>query len=67
MPEAAQDYHSFLLRLWQTVEGGRLVWRASLEDVKSGEIHRFTSMDLLVNYLHERTGLIIGGNRHDIR
>ena len=45
-------YRAYLLRLWQVRSGGQLVWRASLEDVHSGERHGFaTLVDLLITYL----------------
>lgn len=39
---------SYLLRLWQAGIGGRMVWRASLENSQTGERRGFvTLVDLL--------------------
>ena len=38
-------YYSFLLRLWQVKEDGGQEWRASLENVESGEKRGFTSVE----------------------
>jgi len=48
-------YLSFLLRLWQ-VKGEGPGWRASLEDVQSGELLGFTGLAELVAYLQALTG-----------
>jgi len=50
-----KGYYSYLLRLWQASTAGGTVWRASLEDVPTGERRAFTDMDDLVAYLRERT------------
>ena len=50
------NYRSFLLRLWRVKpdgEGGG--WRASLESVGSGELHGFTSLQALFDYLPQLT------------
>ena len=44
-------YLSYLLRLWQTSDGGRLVWRASLESPSTQERQGFASMQELFNFL----------------
>ena len=67
MQKATKNYHSFLLRMWQTNDDGRLTWRASLKDVKTAEIHRFASMELLFKYLQDSTRLIIAGNQHNTK
>ena len=50
------DYVSFLLRLWQSDENGRLVWRASLECAQTVEKLYFASLGLLLDYLLRVTG-----------
>jgi hypothetical protein len=50
MPPPRDDYYSFLLRLWLVPDGEQVKWRASLEDVQSGEIKGFSDVeDLLVH------------------
>jgi len=55
-----QRYRVYLLRLWQ-VDGddGRPVWRAALEDARTGERHGFADLARLCAFLEaqRRTGL----------
>lgn len=46
----------FLLRLWPVLSGGQLVWRASLEDPRTGKHLGFGNLDDLVAYLRMQTG-----------
>ena len=48
-------YYSFLLRLWQVKENGGQEWRATLENVESGEKRGFTSVEGLLAYLSQVT------------
>ena len=51
------DYFSYLLRLWLSgVEGSR-EWRASLEEVDSGDIHGFSCLEELYDYLKTQTNI----------
>lgn len=49
----ANNYHSYLLRLWraETDEGGN--WRASLETVGSGEKRGFAQLEKLFLFLEQ--------------
>ena len=47
-----QRYLSYLLRLWQTTDGGEPVWRASLESPGTGERRGFASLKELCDFLH---------------
>jgi hypothetical protein len=49
-------YRVYLLRLWQA-EGkdGQPVWRASLEDARSGERHAFADLERLCVFLEQQT------------
>jgi len=46
-----QRYLSYLLRLWQTSDGQKLVWRASLESPGSGKRRGFASLKALFDFL----------------
>jgi hypothetical protein len=46
-----QRYLSYLLRLWQTSDGKKTVWRASLQSPSSEERHGFASLEELVSFL----------------
>ena len=48
-------YHSFLLRLWQVKEDGGQEWRATLENVESGEKRGFTNVEDLLAFLSQVT------------
>jgi hypothetical protein len=41
MEQERVAYLSYLLRLWQTRSGEKLVWRASLENARTGVRHSF--------------------------
>jgi hypothetical protein len=55
-PDKPKSRHfSYLLRLWQTVDGENVVWRASLERPGSTERLGFVSLADLVAYLEQKT------------
>jgi hypothetical protein len=54
--EEQRRYLSYLLRLWQIESGGRLVWRASLEDARTGARQGFGTIDALLVFLREQIG-----------
>jgi hypothetical protein len=56
--EAPPIYLSYLLRLWQIQEESGLAWRASLEEVKTGEKRSFTSLEELIADLRRSTELV---------
>ncbi len=49
-------YMSYLLRMWQTRDGEKQVWRASLESPGIGERRGFASLQDLFDFLDARTG-----------
>jgi hypothetical protein len=48
-------YLSYLLRLWQTSDGEKQVWRASLESPGAGERQGFASLEALFGFLQAQT------------
>ena len=46
---------SYLVRLWATGVAHQLVWRASLENVQSGERRGFANLEQLFVFLMEQT------------
>ena len=44
-------YCSYLLRLWQVRSGGELVWRASLEDPRTGIRRGFATLEQMFAFL----------------
>jgi hypothetical protein len=52
MDQLQRNYHSYLLRLWRVKEDGE-DWRATLEDVVTGELRGFTDLATLMAYLKE--------------
>lgn len=48
-----QRYRAYLLRLWQTGEGEMAVWRALLEDPRTGERRGFADLASLFAFLNE--------------
>jgi hypothetical protein len=51
MSESQSNYVSYLLRLWQVNSAGQPVWRASLEDTRTGERHGFADPASLFAFL----------------
>lgn len=49
-------YFSYLLRLWETSNGEKQIWRASLESPGSGQRHGFASLQSLVDFLQAEIG-----------
>ena len=50
MSNAPGDYQSYLLRLWR-VRTNKHTWRASLENVETGDLTNFASLDKLIEFL----------------
>lgn len=55
MKEQPPGYIAYLLRLWQTSDHGRQVWRVSLESPGTGKRQGFASLQELFDYLQEQT------------
>jgi hypothetical protein len=51
MEPVQSDYHSYLLRMWRVQAEMGITWRATLEEVESGELHSFTDLAALLRYL----------------
>ena len=51
MHSKQKDYHSYLLRLWRVREGEGESWRASLQEVETGDLLGFAELDELFDYL----------------
>ncbi|MDP9351470.1 MAG: hypothetical protein M3P51_08020 [Chloroflexota bacterium] len=64
-------YISYLRRLWQVSDGRQPVWRAMVEDPRSGEQRGFASPELLFAFLSDQMGRPTdsadteGGDRND--
>ena len=50
-PETLTTYRSYVLRLWRSSTEEGALWRASLEDVQTGERVGFASLEALMEYL----------------
>jgi len=55
MDDQQRQYRSYLLRLWRAGSQGRWVWRASLEDPRSGERKSFADLERLFAFLKQQT------------
>ena len=49
----APRYQAYLLRLWLTGDDDAAVWRASLEDPRTGERRGFADVNSLLAFLSE--------------
>ena len=54
MAHITRGYHSYLLRLWQVQTEAGSGWRASLEDVQTGELLGFEDLAALQRFLEEQ-------------
>ncbi len=48
-------YLAYMLRLWSSEQGGRRVWRVSLESAHSAERHVFADLEALFAFLLQQT------------
>ena len=55
MPSYNEDYRSFLLRMWCVKDEAGWDWRLSMENVETGELTGFASLDDLVTFLRQAT------------
>ena len=58
-----QAYRAYMLRLRSTGDAPS-VWRASLEEVTSGEVTLFPTLDAMLAWLKEQTGEGATGQTH---
>ena len=65
MSDERERYISYLLRLWQTTSGDKVVWRASLENSQTGERHGFASLDALLCFLRQTADTETEPSGHD--
>jgi len=49
------EYHSYLLRIWQTSNGEKSVWSASLEKPGTNERLGFANLEALFRFLKDET------------
>jgi len=49
-------YLSYMLRLWETSNGEKQIWRASLESPGSGQRQAFASLQSLIDFLEAQIG-----------
>ena len=59
MTEEQRRYLSYLLRLWQTSDGTKQIWRASVESPGTGERRGFASLEDLFDFLQAQTGTLV--------
>ena len=50
-----RGYKSYLLRLWESDDQGKPIWRASLESPGTGELQGFATLQALIAFLEEQT------------
>ena len=48
-------YLAYMLRMWRVDDGGKPVWRASVESPHTGERQGFASLEPLFAFLTEKT------------
>jgi hypothetical protein len=55
MTDRPREYQSYLLRLWRTGAGDAVAWRASVEDIRTGQWHSFASLSAAFSFLDLQT------------
>ncbi len=60
MASEQRQYVAYLLRLWQITSTEGPVWRATLQDVHTGERQGFASMAQVIAFLEAQTGGAVG-------
>ena len=53
MSRVQLNYKSYMLRLWRVKYGKRYTWRASLENVESGEITGFVTLEKMIEFFQK--------------
>jgi hypothetical protein len=53
MNNQPEKYHAYMLRLWSVEGNGERAWRATLENVHTGERRGFSSWGALISFLQE--------------
>jgi hypothetical protein len=48
---APREYQSYLLRMWRANLGESAIWRASLEDTRTGQWHSFADLEATFRFL----------------
>lgn len=66
MEKVPGRYLAYLLRLW-LVDGEPPVWRASLEDARTGERRGFPDLESAVEFLQEQMTVVPPASRGDPR
>jgi hypothetical protein len=49
-----REHLAYLLRLWRVDNGAEAIWRASLQDVRTGERRGFAGLDEVIAYLRRQ-------------
>ena len=60
MTDRPREYQSYLLRLWRTGAGEAIAWRASVEDIRTGQWHSFASLSAAFRFLDHQTEQLSG-------
>ncbi|MCB9149030.1 MAG: hypothetical protein H6641_09740 [Caldilineaceae bacterium] len=55
MNHPTESYHAYLLRIWREQHNEKIIWRASLEEAQSGQMHGFGSLRELFAFLETQT------------
>ncbi len=54
MSKTQQEYVSYLLRLRKVNLDGRTIWRASLQDTRTGQVQVFENLQAAFVFLHSQ-------------
>jgi hypothetical protein len=65
MDPKRRGHLAYLLRLWRVDNGAQAIWRASLQDVRTGEQRGFAGLDEAVAFLRQQLDLPLGSGDAD--
>jgi hypothetical protein len=54
MNQGTPGYRAYLLRLWRVDDGANALWRASLQDVRTGQRLGFANLDKAFAFLQQQ-------------
>lgn len=63
MSDKDQRYLSYVLRLWAETHESRIIWRASLKDIQSGERIGFSELSGLYQFLEAHGVMPVSHNK----
>jgi hypothetical protein len=65
MDEEGRRHLAYLIRLWRVDDGQRAIWRASLQDVRTGQRRGFADLESACRFLRAQIEIASAGTGRD--